>query len=64
MCKKCLESFLEQRQTTFASHAIFYGFGMSDGCRIFWQSPLFDLQMLFDVVLKNFLDIFTHVVGI
>ena len=23
MCKKCLENFLEQRQTTFASHTIF-----------------------------------------
>ena len=58
MCKKCLENFLEQRETIFASHTIFYDFGMSDGCRIFWQSTLCYLQMLFDVVLKNFLDIF------
>ena len=57
MCKKCVENFLEE-QTTFASHTIFYGFGMSDGCRIFWQSPLFDLQMLFDVLLETFLHTF------
>ena len=54
MCRK----FFRRTTNNICKSYHFYIFGRSGGCRIFWQSPLPDLQMLFDVVLKNFLDIF------
>ena len=54
MCRK----FFRRTTNNICKSYYFYIFGRSGGCRIFWQSPLPDLQMLFDVRLKNFLHIF------
>ena len=52
------DTSIKRHDKKYGVHAIFHVFGRSGGCRIFWQKPHFDLKLLFDVLLKNFLNIF------